>query len=58
MGNTHLTKTTTMETFYSILHIAGIVGIVLFCFSVAGSLESIAKDLRRIADDKKSKDEG
>jgi hypothetical protein len=39
-----------MDTFLLILRILGIIGIVLFCFSVSDSLEKIAKSLRRLAD--------
>lgn len=45
-----------MDTFQLILRIAGTIGIILFCFSVAGSLESIAKDLRRLVEGKMGKE--
>jgi hypothetical protein len=38
-----------MEILYTILRIAGIIGIVVFGFSVSISLESIAKSLKQIA---------
>jgi hypothetical protein len=41
-----------METFWDI---AVVVGLIFFCWSVSSSLDSIAKALRRLADEK-SKD--
>ena len=39
-----------MDVLYTILRIAGILGIIAFGWSVSSSLESIAKDLKRLAD--------
>ena len=39
-----------MELIESILRVLAIVGIVAFCWSVCSSLESIAKELKRLAD--------
>jgi hypothetical protein len=39
-----------MDTFYLILRILAILGIVLFGWSVSDSLEKIAKALRQLAD--------
>jgi hypothetical protein len=39
-----------MDTLYTILRVAGTIGIVVFCFSVCISLEAIARQLKRLAD--------
>jgi hypothetical protein len=38
-----------MDVLYTILRIAGILGIIAYGCSVSSSLESIAKDLKRLA---------
>jgi hypothetical protein len=39
-----------MDVVYTILKIAAILGIITYGWSVSSSLESIAKDLKRLAD--------
>jgi hypothetical protein len=44
------------EAVETILRVAVIIGLALFCWSVASSLEKIAAALTRLADDRKGAD--